>query len=86
VILKLEGVRSNRSGIGARVSVTAGGRTQVDEVRSGGSYMSQSDLRLHFGLAQARTIDRVVIEWPSGARQVEENLEVNRVITVREKP
>jgi hypothetical protein len=86
VILKLEGVRSNRSAIGARVSVTAGGLTQMDEVRSGGSYMSQSDLRLHFGLAQARKIDRVEIEWPSGARQVEENLDVNRVITVREKP
>jgi hypothetical protein len=48
--------------------------------------MSQSDLRLHFGLAQARKIDRVEIEWPSGARQVEENLDVNRVIVVREKP
>ena len=86
VILKLEGVRSNRSAIGARVSVTAGGHTQIDEVRSGGSYMSQSDLRLHFGLAQARKIDRVEIEWPSGVREVEENLEVNRVILVREKP
>jgi len=79
-------VRSNRSAIGARVSVTAGGHTQIDEVRSGGSYMSQSDLRLHFGLAQARKIDRVEIEWPSGVREVEENLEVNRVILVREKP
>jgi hypothetical protein len=86
VILKLEGVRSNRSAIGARVSVTAGGRTQVDEVRSGGSYMSQGDLRLHFGLAQARKIDRVEIEWPSGTRQAEENLEVNRVVILREKP
>jgi hypothetical protein len=86
VILKLEGIRSNRSAIGARVSVTAGGRTQMDEVRSGGSYMSQGDLRLHFGLAQARKIDRVEIEWPSGARQVEENVDVNRVVTVREKP
>ncbi len=86
VILKLEGVRSNHSAIGARVSVTAGGRTQIDEVRSGGSYLSHSDLRLHFGLAQARKIDRVEIEWPSGARQVEEHLDVNRVITLREKP
>jgi len=86
VILKLEGVHSNRSAIGARVSVTAGGHTQVDEVRSGGSYLSQSDLRLHFGVAKAAKIDRVEIEWPSGARQVERNLDVNRVITLREKP
>ena len=86
VILKLEGVRSNRDAIGARVSVTAGGRTQMDEVRSGGSFMSQSDLRLHFGLGQARKIERVEIEWPSGARQVEQNLSVNRVIPLREKP
>jgi hypothetical protein len=85
VILKLEGVRSNRSAIGARVSVTADGRTQVDEVRSGGSFASQSDLRLHFGLAQARKIDRVEIEWPSGVRQAERDLEVNRVVVVREK-
>jgi hypothetical protein len=86
VILKLEGVRSNRSAIGARVSVTADGRTQVDEVRSGGSYASQSDLRLHFGLARARKIDRVDIKWPSGARQVEKDLAVNRVISIRERP
>jgi len=85
VILKLEGVRSNRSAIGARVSVTADGRTQVDEVRSGGSFASQSDLRLHFGLAQARKIDRVEIEWPSGARQAEKDLDVNQVIVLREK-
>lgn len=85
VILKLEGVRSNRSAIGARVSVTADGRTQIDEVRSGGSFMSQSDLRLHFGLARARKIDRVEIEWPSGARQVEKDLDVNRLIKIREK-
>ncbi len=48
--MKLEGVKSNRSAIGARVRVTAGGLVQTAEVRSGGSYLSQSDLRLHFGL------------------------------------
>jgi len=85
VILKLEGVRSNRSAIGARVRLTAGGLTQTREVRSGGSYISQSDLRLHFGLAKATKIDRVDIEWPSGCRQVETNLDVNRVINMRER-
>lgn len=84
IILKLIGVRSNRSAIGARVRVTAGGRNQIDEVRSGGSYLSQSDLRLHFGLGDARRVDRVEIEWPSGARQVAETLPVNQVLALRE--
>jgi len=84
VILKLEGTRSNRSAIGARVTVTAGALKQTDEVRSGGSFMSQSDLRLHFGLGQARKIDRVDIEWPSGARQSRNDLGINQVILLRE--
>ena len=84
VILKLEGVKSNRSAIGARVRLTAGGRTQIDEVRSGGSYLSQNDLRLHFGLGTATKIEEVQILWPSGIRQVARNLDAGRVITLRE--
>jgi len=84
VILKLEGVKSNRSAIGAQVRVTAEGHTQLDEVRSGGSYLSQNDLRLHFGLGSARKMERVEIRWPSGIRQVERNLDGGRVITLRE--
>jgi hypothetical protein len=85
VLLKLVGVKSNRSAIGARVRLTAGGLTQIGEVRSGGSYLSQSDLRLHFGLGSARRIDRVEIRWPSGVSQVEKGLAVNRIVTIREK-
>ncbi len=85
ILLKLQGTRSNRSAIGAQVRVTAGGRTQIDEVRSGGSYLSQNDLRLHFGLAAAAIIDSVEILWPSGTKQIERGLAVNRVITIREK-
>jgi len=84
VLLKLEGVKSNRSAIGARVRVTAGDLTQSDEVRSGGSYLSQNDLRLHFGVGAARRVARVEIDWPSGAHQVATGLEVNRVITITE--
>ena len=84
VILKLEGTISNRSAIGARVRLTAGGHTQVDEVRSGGSYLSQNDLRLHFGLGPAAKIDRIAIDWPGGAHQIEENAGVNRIVTIRE--
>ena len=85
VLLKLAGVKSNRSGIGARVRLNAGGLVQIGEVRSGGSYLSQSDLRLHFGLAAARRIDWLEIDWPSGVHQVEKNMPVNQVITIRER-
>jgi hypothetical protein len=84
VILKLEGTISNRSAIGARVRLTAGGHTQVDEVRSGGSYLSQNDLRLHFGVGTPVKIDKIAIDWPGGAHQLEENAGVNRILTIRE--
>ncbi len=84
VLIKLTGRHPNSSAIGARVKLTAAGRTQMDEVRSGGSYLSQSDLRLHFGLAQARRIERLEIEWPDGCQQTKQNLVVNRVWTIEE--
>src|SRR5207247_6169470 len=56
---RLEGSRSNRSAIGARVEIEVGRRKQIAEVRSGGSYLSQDDLRVHFGLGQASRVDRV---------------------------
>ena len=84
-ILSLIGTRSNRSAIGARVKVIAGGRTQLGEVRSGGSYLSQSDLRLHFGLGTAASIDRIEIAWPSGTRQVLEKQAADRVLNITEK-
>jgi enediyne biosynthesis protein E4 len=60
------GTRSNRDGIGAKITVRVGGRTLVDEVRSGSSYVSQNDLRVHFGLGSAKKIDQVQVRWPSG--------------------
>ena len=84
VLLKLSGTRSNRSALGAKVRLTAGGRTLVDEVRSGGSYLSQNDLRLHFGLGSAVRIDRIEIQWPSGARQTLRDLAADRVIPIDE--
>ncbi|MDA1233890.1 MAG: CRTAC1 family protein [Acidobacteria bacterium] len=67
--LRLEGTKSNRSAIGARVTITANGITQVREVTGGGSYYSQSDLALYFGLGTAAKIDRFKVRWPSGAVQ-----------------
>ena len=62
--IQLVGTKSNRNGIGARVTVTAAGRSQVQEVRSGSSFMSQSDLRLHFGLGPATRVDQIEVRWP----------------------
>src|SRR4029077_3473221 len=62
--LKLVGVRSNRSAIGTVVTLTAGGRKQVQQVQSGSSFFSQSDLRLHFGLGESQSVDRIDIRWP----------------------
>ena len=84
LILKLDGTRSNRSAIGARVKVTANGHAQYAEVRSGGSYLSQNDLRLHFGLGEARTVERIEISWPSGVRQVLQDQAVGRIVTIKE--
>jgi hypothetical protein len=58
--------------------------TQSAEVRSGGSYLSQSDLRLHFGLGAATRIDHIEIDWPSGVKSDRRDLEVNRVQTIEE--
>ena len=85
ITLKLEGTRANRSAIGARVRVVAGALTQTGEVRSGGSYLSQSDLRLHFGLGRNAKVDRVEIVWPGGVKQQEVTVAVDRVTTIRQK-
>jgi hypothetical protein len=84
IIVKLEGVKSNHSAIGAKVRVVTGDRSQAGEVRSGGSYLSQGDLRLHFGLGSAEKVDQVVIDWPSGMQQTVTNLAAGSVHTIRE--
>lgn len=66
VSFELSGTKSNRLALGARIVITAGGVTQMDEVRSGGSYLSQNDLRVHFGLGKSDKIDSVEVHWPSG--------------------
>jgi enediyne biosynthesis protein E4 len=83
-ILQLTGTVSNRSAIGACVKVTAGGHSQIDEVRSGGSYLSQSDLRLHFGIGNATQVDQIEIKWPSGQTQVISKQSVDRIVRIRE--
>lgn len=82
--LRLAGTRSNRSAIGARVTLSASGLSQMQEVASGGSYLSQNDLRLHFGLGSAKMIDRIEIRWPSGTRQTLRAQPVNQILTIEE--
>src|SRR5712691_7766933 len=69
VSFELTGTKSNRLALNARVKIVAGGMTQTDEIHSGGSYLSQNDLRVHFGLGTAQKIDSVEIHWPSGANE-----------------
>ena len=76
--------KSNRDAIGARLKLTAGGRTFVDQVTSGSSYLAQNDMRVHFGLGSTAKAERLEIAWPDGRVEMIENPPVNNVITVRE--
>ncbi|MFO0981691.1 MAG: CRTAC1 family protein [Planctomycetota bacterium] len=80
----LVGTHSNRSAIGARVSFRAGGMLHTDTVRAGNSYLSQSDLRLHFGLGACTKVAGLVVRWPSGAQQVLAEVALPARIVVRE--
>ncbi len=84
ITLKLEGVLSNRSAVGARVEVTAGGVTQIDEVRAGSSYASMHPLELEFGLERGQIVDKIVVHWPSGTVQTLENVAINQLLKITE--
>jgi hypothetical protein len=84
VLFKLVGTKSNRAAIGARVTIHAGGVRQIGEVRGGGSYLSQNDLRLHFGLGKSTKIDSVEIRWPSGKVETLENVGADSIYTIVE--
>jgi hypothetical protein len=83
--LKLVGTKCNRTAIGARAHVVVGKHAQMDEVHSGTSVMSQSDLRLHFGLGQAKVVDLIEVKWPT-TQKVEkfERVEANQILTIKE--
>ncbi len=84
ITLKLIGTKSNRSAIGTRVRCVTGKHQQIDEVRSGGSFMSQSDLRLHFGLGSAERVDMIEVNWPSGRADRFNDIRANKIVTLRE--
>ena len=78
------GMESNRSGIGSRIKCVTGEHQQIDEVRSGGSFMSQSDLRVHFGLGTATKVDSLEIRWPNGRTETLRDLGVDQLIYIQE--
>jgi hypothetical protein len=84
ITLELASPKVNRLAIGARVKVVAGGMTQTEEVRSGSSYLSQNDMRLHFGLGKATKADEVEIRWPSGKLESIKGLAADKFYSVLE--
>jgi hypothetical protein len=84
VSFELAGTKSNRLALNARLKVVAGGMTQTDEIHSGGSYLSQNDLRVHFGLGAAAKIDSLEIHWPSGKVETLTNLAADQFYSVLE--
>ena len=84
ITLELQGVQSNRLALGSRVTLSAGGVTQTDEVRSGGSYLSQSDLRVHFGLGRSTSVDSLEVRWPSGHVDRVQGLKADTFVAIQE--
>jgi enediyne biosynthesis protein E4 len=84
LVVQLIGTRSNRSAIGARVTVSVAGRRLIDEVHSGGSFCSQNDLRIHVGLGARTRADRIDVAWPSGAAEVIPGIDADQLVVIRE--
>ncbi len=84
IMLDLQGNRSNRDGFGAKVTVKAGTLVQIDEKKSGTSYLSSNDPRMHFGLNKLTKVDEVTIKWPSGVIQRLRDVKVNQVLKIVE--
>jgi hypothetical protein len=82
--LDLEGTKSNRDGFGAKVKISAGGKTYIAEARCAFGFLTQSDRRLHFGLGAATAVERIEIRWPSQEIQVLENVKADQILKVRE--
>jgi enediyne biosynthesis protein E4 len=84
LLIRLVGSKSNRSAIGARVRVVAAASSQVQEVRGGGSYLSQNDLRVHFGLGAASRVETVDVRWPNGTTERWQNVRPNQILVLEE--
>jgi Fe-S cluster assembly iron-binding protein IscA len=85
LMIKTVGTKSNRDGIGTRIGVLSGGLSQVKEVRSGSSYLSQNDLRVLFGLGHQTTVDQIQVRWPSGIVETFSDVKVGQRLVIKEK-
>jgi hypothetical protein len=84
VAIRTIGTKSNRDGVGARITVKTATRTLVDEVRSGSSYASNNDMRVHFGLGAAARIEWLQIRWPSGRVERYDSPAADAILTLQE--
>jgi hypothetical protein len=82
--VQLTGARSNRDAVGARVQVRAGDRSLISFVNGGNGFASQSTRRVHFGLGQATKVDHLEVTWPSGRKQVFDNVAADRILRLKE--
>ena len=84
VLLKLIGTKSNRDAVGAKIAITTENGSQTDQVTGGGSYLSASDLRVHFGLGSSNIIKTLTIRWPSGTEDKLQDVKGNQILSIRE--
>ncbi len=84
LVLNLQGTKSNRDGFGASIKVTAGGKTRCAEARCQEGFLGTSDPRIHFGLGQAKTVEKIEIRWPSGTQQTLRDVPAGQVLKVKE--
>jgi hypothetical protein len=84
IMLDLKGTSSNREGIGARIRITSGGKSQIAQKKTTTGYLSQNDPRIHFGLGNSQAVEKIEIKWPSGKVQILENINANQILKVIE--
>jgi hypothetical protein len=84
LLVRLRGSQANTDAIGARLRVTAGAQTQIRDVKAGSSYLTQSDLRAHFGLGAATMVERIDVQWPSGKTETIRDVAANQLVTIEE--
>jgi len=84
LLIRTIGSKSNRDGIGARLKLSVGGKILLREVKAGSSYLSQSDMRIHFGMGRAARAEKLEILWPSGAVETFPDIDANQILTITE--
>ena len=84
LLIKAVGTKSNRDGVGTRITAVVGGTSRIREVKAGSSYLSHNDPRVHFGLGSLTQVETLTVRWPSGTVQILENVDADQVLTVRE--